>query len=386
VTDVRSSTGSCAGSSSPGPVMAKGHEDTALYCHNALLAANEVGTDPVRPSLDHAGTAARARRAARHSPRSLNTTATHDTKRGEDTRARIAVLSEVPDEWRTRLRRWIRTGDEWKAEIAEDDDTAVPDADVDSLLYQTCSGPGRPGGADVTYTDRIKEYMTKAVREAKEQTSWRRPDEDYEQAVHTFVDRLMEEFGRAPVIEDVAAFADRLAPHGALNSLAQTAAEGHCAGRAGHIPGHRTVVATRWWIRTTAGRWITTRRQLLESLAPLRRNSRLPRRPRRPAVDTGRTAASSCSSPRSPCTALPPPDLFERVIVCRNAVAGPPQTTSSLCPRFRQRRVRSGACPAGQRACRSPECRRAGRVWARYAGCCCPPAKLAQNAPRGSMC
>jgi (1->4)-alpha-D-glucan 1-alpha-D-glucosylmutase len=204
-----------------GPVMAKGHEDTALYCHNALLAANDVGTDPVRPSLTTADLQRALARRRAYSPRSLNTTATHDTKRGEDTRARIAVLSEVPDEWRTRLRRWIRTGDEWKAEIAEEDDTVVPDADVDSLLYQTLLGTWPLTGADETYTNRIKEYMTKAVREAKEQTSWRRPDEDYEQAVHTFVDRLMEEFGRAAVIEDVAEFADRLAPHGALNSLAQ---------------------------------------------------------------------------------------------------------------------------------------------------------------------
>jgi (1->4)-alpha-D-glucan 1-alpha-D-glucosylmutase len=204
-----------------GPVMAKGHEDTALYCHNALLAANDVGTDPVRPWLTtrelHDALADRRAR----SPRSLNTTATHDTKRGEDTRARIAVLSEVPEEWRTRLRRWVQTGDEWKAGIAEDDDTPVPDADVDSLLYQTLLGAWPHGGVDAGFTERIKEYMTKAVREAKEQTSWRRPDEDYEQAVHTFVDLLMEEFGRAPVIADVAGFAARIAPHGALNSLAQ---------------------------------------------------------------------------------------------------------------------------------------------------------------------
>jgi (1->4)-alpha-D-glucan 1-alpha-D-glucosylmutase len=251
-----------------GPVMAKGHEDTALYCHNALLAANDVGTDPVRPSLTtQALQRALAERHA-HSPRSLNTTATHDTKRGEDTRARIAVLSEVPDEWRTRLRRWIRTGDEWKAEIAEDDDTAVPDADVDSLLYQTLLGTWPPGGVDESYTERIKEYMTKAVREAKEQTSWRRPDEDYEQAVHTFVDRLMEEFGRAPVIEDVAAFADRLAPHGALNSLAQLLLKITAPG----VPD--TYQGTELWSYTLVDpdnrRPIDyeVRRQLLDSLAP----------------------------------------------------------------------------------------------------------------------
>jgi (1->4)-alpha-D-glucan 1-alpha-D-glucosylmutase len=204
-----------------GPVMAKGFEDTALYCHNALLAANEVGSDPVAPSI---GTAALHRAlAARRDrwPGSLNATATHDTKRGEDTRARIAVISEVADEWAVRLRRWIRQGDAWKAELAESDDIPVPEADVDSLLYQTVVGAWTPEGADDAFKARIKAYMTKAVREAKEQTSWRRPDQDFEQALAAFVDRLMDDFGRAGLAEDVAAWADRLAPHGAVNSIAQ---------------------------------------------------------------------------------------------------------------------------------------------------------------------
>jgi (1->4)-alpha-D-glucan 1-alpha-D-glucosylmutase len=204
-----------------GPVMAKGFEDTALYCHNALLAANDVGSDPVRPFLAAGELHAMLAERRARSPRSLNATATHDTKRGEDTRARIAVLSEVPDEWRARLRRWIRAGAEWKAEIAESDETPVPEADTDSLLYQTLLGAWPLDGADDAFIDRIKEYMTKAVREAKEQTSWRRPDEDFEQALHDYIDRLMEESGRAAPPEDVEQFAGRLAHHGALNSLTQ---------------------------------------------------------------------------------------------------------------------------------------------------------------------
>jgi (1->4)-alpha-D-glucan 1-alpha-D-glucosylmutase len=204
-----------------GPVMAKGFEDTALYCHNALLAANEVGSNPTHAALaaDELHDLLEARRT--RSPRSLNATATHDTKRGEDTRARISVLSEIPEDWRHRLRSWIREGEAWKDEIAEDDDAAIPDADVDSLLYQTLVGAWPLGGADVAFTDRIKAYMTKAVREAKEQTSWRRPDEDYEQALARFVDLLMEELGREGLAEDVARMAERLAPHGAINSLSQ---------------------------------------------------------------------------------------------------------------------------------------------------------------------
>jgi malto-oligosyltrehalose synthase len=204
-----------------GPVMAKGWEDTALYCHNALLAANDVGTDPARPCMTTAELGAELSRRCVSGALSLNATATHDTKRGEDTRARIAVLSQHADEWRSRLRRWIREGDEWKSEVAEDVETVAPSADVESLLYQTLLGAWPFDGVDDAFRDRIKAYMTKAVREAKEQTSWRQPDEDYENALGAFIERLMAEFGREGLAEDVGAFARRLAPHGALNSLAQ---------------------------------------------------------------------------------------------------------------------------------------------------------------------
>jgi (1->4)-alpha-D-glucan 1-alpha-D-glucosylmutase len=204
-----------------GPVMAKGFEDTALYCHNALLAANDVGSDPARPCCTalelHEALAARHE----HFPLALNATATHDTKRGEDTRARIAVLSELPDEWRARLRRWMRAGDAWQQENGEEEEGATPSADVQSLLYQTLLGSWPMDGADETYLERIKAYMTKAVREAKEHTSWRRPDEDYEEALHRFIENLMAEFGRAGLADEVAGLAMALAPYGALNSLAQ---------------------------------------------------------------------------------------------------------------------------------------------------------------------
>ena len=204
-----------------GPVMAKGYEDTALYCHNALLAANDVGSDPARPCLTASELAAALSRRAGAGALSLNATATHDTKRGEDTRARIAVLTELPDEWRSRLRRWIREGDEWKSDVAEEEDTVAPSADVESLLYQTLLGAWPLDGVEEAFRERIKAYMMKAVREAKEQTSWRRPDEDYENALAGFIELLMAEFGREGLAEDVGSFAQRLAPHGALNSIAQ---------------------------------------------------------------------------------------------------------------------------------------------------------------------
>jgi (1->4)-alpha-D-glucan 1-alpha-D-glucosylmutase len=204
-----------------GPVMAKGYEDTALYCHNALLAANDVGSDPAHAALTGAELGAALSRRSGAGSLSLNATATHDTKRGEDTRARIAVLSELPDEWRSRLRRWMRQGDEWKNDVAEDEETVAPSADVESLLYQTLLGAWPLDGVDDTFRNRIKTYMMKAVREAKEQTSWRRPDEDYEKALGDFIELLMAEFGREGLAEDVGTFAHRIAPHGALNSIAQ---------------------------------------------------------------------------------------------------------------------------------------------------------------------
>ncbi|HSJ09860.1 MAG TPA: hypothetical protein VK928_08090, partial [Longimicrobiales bacterium] len=181
----------------------------------------EVGSDPGEPCLDPGELYAAFADRGTRLPRALNATATHDTKRGEDTRARIAVLSELPDAWRGNLRRWIREGDAWKADVGEDDESAVPVADVDSLLYQTLVGAWPLHGADEAFGERVKAYMLKAVREAKEQTSWRRPDEDFEQALHAFIDHIMAAFGREGLSESVADLAARIAPHGALNSLTQ---------------------------------------------------------------------------------------------------------------------------------------------------------------------
>jgi (1->4)-alpha-D-glucan 1-alpha-D-glucosylmutase len=204
-----------------GPVMAKGLEDTALYCHNVLLAGNDVGIDSARPALSAAQLHEVLQRRQRTAPLGLNATATHDTKRGEDTRARIAVLSELPAEWRMQLRRWIRQGDAWKSELVDEVDTEGPSADVESLLYQTLLGAWPLDTVDERFRERIQAYMTKAVREAKEQTSWRRPDEDYERALDRFIALLMAEFGREGLADDVGSFAHRIAPHGALNSIAQ---------------------------------------------------------------------------------------------------------------------------------------------------------------------
>jgi (1->4)-alpha-D-glucan 1-alpha-D-glucosylmutase len=218
-----------------GPVMAKGVEDTALYTFTALTSANEVGGVPGQPAVSVGEFHQRMKARAERMPHTLNATATHDTKRGEDVRTRIHALTEMSTEWTRTLRLWVRRSEVYKEEAQDvtgvgiEQDEAVPDAKEEILLYQSLVGAWPPearrpdeeadGGEE--FTDRVKEYMRKAIREAKDNTSWSNPDEDYEQTIDEFLERLL----RAPFHPDLRAeinqFADRLAWHGMLGSLAQ---------------------------------------------------------------------------------------------------------------------------------------------------------------------
>jgi (1->4)-alpha-D-glucan 1-alpha-D-glucosylmutase len=204
-----------------GPVMAKGLEDTALYLYNRLVSLKEVGTDPFRtdPPVDietfHESNKARLKRW----PYTLNTTSTHDTKRSEDVRARINVLSEIPTAWDRRLSRWSRWNRPKKPVVNE---RLVPDPNMEVLIYQTLLGawPLRPDEEE-DFRERLKEYLIKAAREAKVHTSWIRPDADYEQALLAFVDSLLEPSEENPFREDFLRFQRRVAFYGALNALGQ---------------------------------------------------------------------------------------------------------------------------------------------------------------------
>ncbi|MBI2369319.1 MAG: malto-oligosyltrehalose synthase, partial [Deltaproteobacteria bacterium] len=170
-----------------GPVTAKGVEDTALYLNNRLVSLNEVGSDPARFGEPVSAFHERnARRLARW-PESLLATATHDTKRGEDARARINVLSEVPAEWQACVRRWRVLCRRWKREV---DGQPAPDRNDEYLFYQTLVGAWPieewPEGAPA-FTERIRAYMEKATKEAKRHTSWINPDPAYDAAVQAFV-------------------------------------------------------------------------------------------------------------------------------------------------------------------------------------------------------
>ncbi len=196
-----------------GAVMAKGVEDTALYRFSGLLALTEVGGDPDRPPLTvdefHRAMGAVRRRG----PGSLHATTTHDTKRSEDVRARLAVLSEVPRTWSERVSRWHR----WHQSLP-----SAPHPHDEHVVYQTIVGAwpldldDRPG-----FSRRVQDYMVKAMREAKVRTSWLDPDEDYERLVRSFVRAILAPSNRR-FRADVAALLDEVGPAAAVNALALT--------------------------------------------------------------------------------------------------------------------------------------------------------------------
>jgi (1->4)-alpha-D-glucan 1-alpha-D-glucosylmutase len=205
-----------------GPIMAKGVEDTAFYVHNRLTSLNEVGGNPAQFGTSvgefHRSNAERIR----DWPHAMLATSTHDTKRSEDVRARINVLSEIPDEWRAALRRWGRMNAPLKQRV---DGAPAPDANDEYLLYQTLLGAWPEGATpDVVpngFTERIANYMLKATKEAKVHTSWVNPNESYDNAVRDFVVRVLARDTAPGFLEDFHLLARRVAQIGHWNALAQ---------------------------------------------------------------------------------------------------------------------------------------------------------------------
>jgi (1->4)-alpha-D-glucan 1-alpha-D-glucosylmutase len=206
-------------------VQAKGLEDTAFYRYNVLLSLNEVGGDPSR----FGRTAeefhdANASRAATW-PFEMLATATHDTKVGEDVRARIDVLSELPDEWSRQVSRWMRINKAYHTIV---DGEPAPDRADEYRFYQALVGVWPPDvPADATQApaelvDRLCEYMLKAVREAKVHTSWLTTNQPYEDALAQFVRRALSGPGAGRLLSALLPFQARVASLGVLNSLAQT--------------------------------------------------------------------------------------------------------------------------------------------------------------------
>jgi (1->4)-alpha-D-glucan 1-alpha-D-glucosylmutase len=205
------------------PVTAKGVEDTAFYRYNRLVSLNEVGGEPDRSGISVEKFHTQCLTRQEKWPDGLSATSTHDTKRGEDVRARISVLSEVPREWRAAVGRWHRWNRRHTTQV---DGRPAPDRNDEYLLYQTLVGawPLAPmqDHALAAFTTRIQQYMLKATKEAKVNTTWINPNEAYDEALRAFVSRMLEPGPGNRFLTDFTAFQEFVALLGMVNSLAQT--------------------------------------------------------------------------------------------------------------------------------------------------------------------
>jgi len=205
-----------------GPAMAKGLEDTAFYRFNRLISLNEVGSEPGKFGLSLAEFHEANSRTADSWPHTLLASATHDTKRGEDARARIDVLSEMPGEWRDAVTRWAEMNRSHKTATR----SATVSANDEYLFYQTLVGawPGDFHDDDSlkSFRERVAAFMLKAVKEAKTNTSWTEPNTDYEKMLREFVERTLSAGTNNRFLADFQSFARRVAFFGRFNSLAQT--------------------------------------------------------------------------------------------------------------------------------------------------------------------
>ena len=205
------------------PVMAKGVEDTAFYRYHRLSSLNDVGGEPRRFGLSVTAYHSATRNRAARCPHNLLASSTHDSKRSEDMRARINVLSEMPAAWKLMLKRWTRLNWARKREI---DGVESPSRNDEYLLYQTLIGAWpltHPDDAELAeFRERIDAYMIKAMREAKEFTSWSNINADHESAMSSFVQALLTPGETNLFLADFIPMVQPIAHYGLINSLAQT--------------------------------------------------------------------------------------------------------------------------------------------------------------------
>ncbi len=211
-----------------GPLMAKGFEDTTLYIYNKLPSLNEVGGEPNKfgasPLEFHHFNKKRATRF----PHTMNATSTHDTKRGEDVRARINVISELPEEWRRKVNIWRKIN---RTKKRFEEGKEIPDANDEYFLYQTLVGAFPFDEREYPeFIERVKAYIIKAVREAKVHTEWLKPDEQYEQFFTSFVEETLTPSTNNQFLSEFVPFQKKVAHYGVFNSLAQTLLKITCPG------------------------------------------------------------------------------------------------------------------------------------------------------------
>jgi (1->4)-alpha-D-glucan 1-alpha-D-glucosylmutase len=203
-----------------GPLMAKGVEDTTLYVYNRLLSLNEVGGNPGHFGIDLTKFHAFNKQHQETWPHTMNTTATHDTKRGEDVRARLNVLSEIPDEWDQQVNTWSAMN---RGHRSHRHGFAMPDRNDEYFLYQTLLGAFPFAEHEhASFVERVKDYIIKAIREAKVHTAWLRPDSEYEEACTSFIEKVLDPSLSGEFLEAFRPFQQRIAEYGIFNSLSQT--------------------------------------------------------------------------------------------------------------------------------------------------------------------
>lgn len=201
-----------------GPLMAKGFEDTLLYVYNRLASLNEVGGWPGMFGISSEAFHHFNSRRQNEWPFSMNATSTHDTKHGEDARARIAVLSEIPQQWQDHVKKWSKKNLMYKSsEYSE----KIPDANDEYLLYQTIIGTYPLENDDSKFVARICQFMLKAVREAKVHTGWIKEDSEYENGLLSFIKQVLDKNENQEFYDDFIPFVTFVSRLGIYNSLTQ---------------------------------------------------------------------------------------------------------------------------------------------------------------------
>ncbi|SEA85052.1 malto-oligosyltrehalose synthase [Pedobacter hartonius] len=203
-----------------GPLMAKGVEDTLMYTYNRFVGHNEVGDAPSAFGINKEDFHELMQNRELALPASMNGTSTHDTKRGEDVRARLNVLTDLPDEWIIKVKDWRKFNKEFASGLDPNDEY---------FIYQTIAGSyPMPGMPEDNYTERLQAYLEKALREGKINSNWTEPDADYERLVKNFVLEILSQ--SSPFWKSFAPFHRKISDFGILNSLSQLLLKFTCPG------------------------------------------------------------------------------------------------------------------------------------------------------------
>jgi malto-oligosyltrehalose synthase/4-alpha-glucanotransferase len=209
-----------------GPLMAKGVEDTAMYRYSCFIAHNEVGDTPQTEGLTFENFHQAMTNRQKKWPLTLNTTSTHDTKRGEDVRARLNIISEFAEEWEENIRHWRNINQSFRRKV---NNRTAPSPEEEYFIYQTLTGIFPfDENTDKIFIQRITEYLQKALREAKVNSAWNAPNTEWEEAVSLFIQRILNP--EHDFLNSFLPFFRKTAHYGIFNSLSQLTLKCTCPG------------------------------------------------------------------------------------------------------------------------------------------------------------